>query len=285
MQSTPDQTSPDTIQYPLIDSHAHVDGFERAGEMDAVLDRAARAGVEGVVAVGGDPESNTSVLRVGAQYASRVRVAIGLGRDCAGEDDLSDWMDALRAQCAEPAVAAIGEVGLDYHYGADTARQQEDLFRAMTRLARDKDLPLVVHSRSAEEATLTVLREHVEERGRTEAAGVLHCFTGDARFAGQLVDLGFHISFSGILTFRNADDIRAAAAAVPEDRLLIETDAPYLAPVPHRGRPNEPAHLVFVARELARVRGVSDAHIARVTADNARRLFRGWRRPTREGRI
>ena len=174
------------------------------------------------------------------------------------------------------SVVAVGEIGLDFHYAPETAEAQVALFRGQLAQARELGLPVIVHSREADAETLSELRAHAAAwTGAPERIGVLHCFTGGRAFAEALLNLGFHISFSGIVTFRNADVLREVAAAVPAERLLMETDSPYLAPVPMRGQANEPAFLVHVAETLASVRGCPVDEIARVTTANAQRLFDG----------
>jgi TatD DNase family protein len=176
---------------------------------------------------------------------------------------------------ATSEVAAIGEIGLDFHHGRENAPAQIKLFSRMLELARKRSLPVCVHTREAEAETLAALREHAAGwRGAPDGIGVLHCFTGGEVFARELLALGFCVSFSGIVTFKNSENLRAAAAVVPDDRLLIETDSPFLAPEPLRGRPNEPANLERVAVVLAGIRKTSLETIASITTRNARRLFR-----------
>ncbi len=255
----------------IYDTHVHFD-LIRHGELSSVIRRAAAAGVDRLIAVGGSPEANAAAIAIANRFPSQVRAAVGYDRDRAG---LEDSLDALASCLADPSVVAVGEIGLDFHYHPETAAAQEELFRAMLALARERRLPVVVHSREAEAATMAALTEHAAGWPADPAGlGVLHCFTGSAAFARQVAALGYHVSFSGILTFRNAGLVREAACVVPDDRLLIETDSPLLAPEPHRGHPNEPANLPLIARALAAARGVSEAHIAALTAANAARLFR-----------
>jgi len=173
-----------------------------------------------------------------------------------------------------PFVRAIGETGLDFHYSPDTADAQQALMRAQLSLAAELALPVVVHSRDAEAHTLEILGEHARRwSGPSDRIGVLHCFTGSEPFAKALVELGYHVSFSGIVTFKNAGDLRDVARGIPDDRLLIETDTPYLAPVPYRGKRNEPAYLVHVAEMLAELRGCPVEELAALTTANASALF------------
>jgi TatD DNase family protein len=173
-------------------------------------------------------------------------------------------------------IVALGEIGLDFHYSADTAKSQVELFEAELSLSRKLRMPVVVHSREATDETLESLSSHAAQwKGPTDCIGVLHCFTGDVPFARRLLDLGFHISFSGIVTFNKAGSLREVVPVVPDDRLLIETDTPYLAPVPHRGKRNEPAYVVDVAARVAELRGCSLEEVGELTAANAKRLFPG----------
>ena len=169
-----------------------------------------------------------------------------------------------------PKVIGIGETGLDFHYDNSPRPQQEASFRQHIAAARETGLPLIVHTRSADEDTCRILQE---EAGKGAYPGVIHCFSAGRAVAETALEIGFHVSFSGILTFKKAEEVRAVARDVPVDRLLVETDAPYLAPVPHRGRRNEPAHVVHTAARLADIKGLDEAELARVTTDNFFRLF------------
>jgi TatD DNase family protein len=260
----------------LTDTHAHFDNAMPMAEVAALMERAEAAGVSRVVAVGGEPGMNAAALRVAAAYPGRIRAAIGLDRHGAAKG--ADVGDVTRAIASAPPghVVAIGETGLDRHHSPDTVEDQKRLMVAHLELARSLHLPVVVHTREAEADTLDLLEAHARQwTGAPARIGVIHCYTGDGAFAERLLGLGFFISFSGIVTFRNADALRSVARTIPGDRLLIETDTPYLAPVPHRGRPNEPAFLPLITACLAAVRDVSVDEIARLTSVNAARLF-GW---------
>jgi len=295
----------------LTDTHVHFDGMIATGDtIGAIVARAAQAGVSRMIAVGGSPAANRTALEIARAYPGRVRAAIGYNRDQTDDGrrtPLRDQAtperfaqaraatagqapDELETMLAAPEVAAIGEIGLDFHHdrhvGASgtkwplalrrgtTVAAQITLFNRMLALARDHRLPVIVHTREAEAETLSALREHTAVwSGAPNRIGVMHCFTGGEVFARDLLALGFMISFSGILTFKNAGGLRAVATLVPEDRLLIETDAPYLAPEPFRGQPNEPAHVRRVAEVLAEIRHTSWETIAEITACNAERLF------------
>lgn len=253
-----------------FDSHVHFDGFP-AATLEAVLQRAQEAGVARCLAVGASPDANRIALDVAVRFPDCARAAVGYDRDCAGKDCSFEELERL---APDPRVAAIGEIGLDFHYHPEAAAGQAQLMARMLELARRMKLPAVVHSREAEEASFRLLAEHQSDwKGDAVRIGVLHCFTGSAGFARKVLDLGFFISFSGIVTFRNAAAVHEAARLVPDDRLLIETDSPLLAPAPHRGKPNEPAFLPLVAEALARVRNTTAAHIADITARNAATLF------------
>lgn len=257
----------------FFDSHLHFDTFVEEGRVADILDRATVAGVERMAAIGGSEEANTTARRLAREQPDRIVATVGMDRDMAGQayDE-----GALRQSARAAEVAAIGETGLDYHYSADTRAQQLDLFEAMLALALETVKPVVVHTREAEEDTLGCLHSYAGAWPvDSDRPGVIHCFTGQTAFARRLVDLGFYISFSGILTFKNAENLRKAAADLPLDRILIETDAPYLAPVPHRGKSNEPAWVCHVAECLAEVRGESLEEVARQTTENAAHLFSG----------
>jgi TatD DNase family protein len=251
------------------DTHAHFDGTPL--ETAAVLARAALAGVTRVVAVGGSAPLNAGALAAAQAFPERVRLALGFDRDQAAPGAPDVFIETLRLLAAEHPLAAVGETGLDFHYHPETAEAQCALFAAQLRLADEWRLPVIIHTREADEATLRVLDE-TPWRGEG-LRGVVHCFTGDKAFAARLLDRQLAISFSGIVTFRNADMLRESAAFVPEERLLIETDTPFLAPVPRRGQRNEPAFVAHVAECLARVRGAAVERIAAVTRENAVKLF------------
>lgn len=251
------------------DSHLHFDALDDPPA--AVVDRAVAAGVTHMVAIGGDEEADRFALEVARTHPAHVRATAGYDRDRAGS---AVDVDALRTRVAEPEVVAVGETGLDYHYEPDSAPAQCALFEAMLDVAAQAGKPVVVHSRDADDDTLALLRAYAAVwRGAAGQLGVLHCFTRSLRFARAVLDLGLYVSFSGIVTFRNAPDLRDVAAMVPLERMLIETDAPYLAPVPHRGRRNEPALVPHVAACIADVRGVAPDVVAEHTRLNALALF------------
>jgi TatD DNase family protein len=251
----------------LVDSHCHLDDEKFAADFDAVVERARAAGVERMMAIGtgnGPPDLEVAV-RLAAErecfYAT-----VGVHPHDASKATAESF-DRLRELAANPKVLAIGEIGLDYHYDFSPRDVQQQVFREQLRLAKSAGKPVVIHTREAWSDTLRLIDE-----GKP-AAVIMHCFTGGAEDARQCVERGFYLSFGGVLTFPKAENVREAARLVPADRLLVETDAPYLAPVPHRGKRNEPAFLVDTVRRLAEVRGVAFEEIASLTTSNFERLF------------
>lgn len=258
----------------FYDTHAHFGDSPLL--VQAELEEAVAAGVERIVAVGGSAELNANALAVSQAYPERVGLALGFDRDQATAAEPQVYIETLRTLGARHKLCGIGETGLDFHYTPESAAAQCELFGAHLRLADVWRLPVIIHTREADAATLRVLDE-TPWRG-DGLRGVVHCFTGDKSFARQLLDRNLAISFSGIVTFRNAVMLRESAAFVPDDRLLIETDSPYLAPVPQRGKRNQPAFVVHVAHCLAEVRGTTLAQIAALTYANAQAAF-GRRSP------
>lgn len=252
----------------VIDSHCHLDFPDFADELDAVVARARAAGVERMATI------STKISRGAAYQALAERFAevyftIGTHPHQAAEEAETD-AEAVRRFAAHPKCVAIGEAGLDYHYDYAPREVAERVFRAQIGLARELGLPLVIHSREADDDMARILRE---EMAAGRFAALLHCFTSSRALAETGLELGLYISFSGVLTFKNSADLRAIARDAPLDRLLVETDAPYLAPVPHRGRRNEPAYVVDTARVLAEARSVSYGEIASATRANTLRIF------------
>ena len=261
----------------FFDTHAHFDSFDKEGTVEAVLSRAAAAGVTRMCAVGSSEPSNELVVRLANEHPAVLKAAVGYDRDQLDHPRSSERLAAL---AGESCVVAVGEIGLDYYYSAETAAAQRELFGQMLEVAASRRLPVIVHSRYADEDTLRMLRDFsmvwkqsFHGVDNPPPPGVLHCFTGDASFAEALLELGFLISFAGIVTFNNAAPLREVARHIPEDRLLIETDCPYLTPKPFRGKVNEPAYVVHVAEVLAETRGTTVAAVAEATVANAQRLF------------
>jgi TatD DNase family protein len=256
----------------LIDTHAHLDDARYDPDRDAVIARARQAGVGAFVTIGCDLATSRAAVELAARYPG-VYAAVGVHPHEVNHIE-DGWYDELRRLAAHEKVVAYGEIGLDYHYNHSPPKLQRERFREQVGLARELGLPIVVHTREAQEDTVAILKE--EHAGET--GGVFHCFSGDAWLAQEALALGFYLSFSGVLTFRNAAPLQAVAQTVPLDRLLVETDCPYLTPVPHRGRRNEPAFVKLVADKLAGLRapfeGLGPQDVARITSDNARRLFK-----------
>jgi TatD DNase family protein len=251
----------------LVDSHCHLDDEKFAADLDAVIARALAAGVERMMAIGtGDGPPNLEVAIRLAEAHDCFYATVGVHPHDAAKAT-PDTFTRLRALLSHPKVRAIGEIGLDYHYDFSPREVQREVFAEQLRLAADAGKPIVIHTREAWEDTLGLIREHPLQRG-----GIMHCFTGGPEEARQALDLGFHLSFGGVLTFPKAENVREAARVTPVDRLLVETDAPYLAPAPHRGKRNEPAFLVETVRRLAAVRGVDEQEIALATTRNFERL-------------
>ncbi|MDI1431040.1 TatD family hydrolase [Polyangium sorediatum] len=253
----------------LIDTHCHLDpNYFPEGE-DAVLERAREAGVEAFVVIGVGEDLGPA--RFAAALAARrpdVWASVGLHPHDARVLD-GAMEDELERLAREPRVRAVGEVGLDYHYMHSPRETQREVFRRMIALARRVQKPIVVHTREAAEDTITVL----EEEGAREVGGIIHCFSEDRPFAERALALGFDLSFSGIVTFKNARAIHEVAAWAPPDRILVETDSPYLAPIPLRGKRCEPAYVVHTARRVAELRGESFDALSTRTTENARRRF------------
>ncbi|PTU79654.1 hydrolase TatD [Pseudomonas indoloxydans] len=253
----------------LIDSHCHLDRLDLAahgGSLDAALDAARAAGVGHFLCIGVSADNAATVKGLAERYAD-VDCSVGV-HPLDLEPGAEPALDWLLGELAHPKVVAIGETGLDYHYEPESAALQQASFRLHLEAARITGKPVIVHTREARADTLALLRE-----AALPQAGVLHCFTEDWEMARAALDIGFYISLSGIVTFRNAEALRDVARHVPADRLLVETDSPYLAPVPHRGKPNLPQYVREVAEYLAVLRGVSYEVLAEQTSSNFKRLF------------
>lgn len=253
----------------LIDSHCHLDRLDLAahgGSLDAALDAARAAGVGHFLCIGVSADNAATVKGLAERYAD-VDCSVGV-HPLDLEPGAEPALDWLLGELAHPKVVAIGETGLDYHYEPESAALQQASFRLHLEAARITGKPVIVHTREARADTLALLRE-----AALPQAGVLHCFTEDWEMAKAALDIGFYISLSGIVTFRNAEALREVARQVPADRLLVETDSPYLAPVPHRGKPNMPQYVREVAEYLAVLRGVSYETLAEQTSSNFKRLF------------
>jgi len=257
----------------VIDSHCHLADAVFAGDLDQVIDRARTAGVAGalVIVAAGDPEEEAQAERLVSSW-DLVRFSIGVHPHAAhafADDPMRAALVVGEQLQRSHAARAIGEIGLDYHYDFSPRDVQQRVFRAQVRLARELVLPVVIHTREADEDTIAILREE----GHGEVRGVLHCFTGTPALAQAALDLGFYLSVAGILTFPKAGPLRETVEDVPLERLLIETDSPFLAPVPRRGHRNEPSYLPFTAECLAAVQRRAVAEVDEVTTANFRTLF------------
>jgi len=256
----------------LFDTHTHLDDAKYDGDREAMMARARKAGVETFVTIGCDLATSQAAVSLAEQYPS-VYASIGV-HPHEVKHILDGWYDEFRRLAQNKKVVAYGEIGLDYHYNHSSPEEQRARFREQIQLAHELKLPVIIHTREAQEDTIAILKE---ERA-SEIGGVFHCFSGDAWLATNALDLGFYLSFSGILTFQSATMLRDIAKTVPSDRLLIETDCPYLTPIPHRGTRNEPAYVSFVAHKLAELHAdapdMSVETIGRITTNNAKRLFK-----------
>jgi len=253
----------------FIDSHAHIDGRDFNADRAEVIERARAAGVSVILNVGtGDPHSGAleRAVELGLQHEN-IYTAIGTHpHDARFYDDAAEAK--IKTLIRSERVIAWGEIGLDFHYDNSPRDVQVDVFKRQLRAARDCDLPVVIHTREAESETIEILKSEYDGRG------IFHCFSGSMDLARNAIELGFMLSFSGIVTFKKAEELRNVAKQVPLDRLLIETDCPYLTPMPYRGKRNEPAYVVEVARCLAGIHEVPLEQLAQQTSDNFRRFFR-----------
>ena len=255
----------------FIDSHAHIDGPEFDADRNEVIERARAAGVSVILNVGtGDPHSGAleRAVELGRSHENTY-TAIGTHpHDARLYDDAAE--ERIKTLITSERVIAWGEIGLDFHYDNSPRDVQVTVFKRQLHAARECDLPVVIHTREAESETIEILKSDYAEAKRR---GVFHCFSGSMDLAQRAIELGFMISFSGIVTFKKADELRAVAKEVPLDRLLVETDCPYLTPIPYRGKRNEPAYVVEVARCLAGLHGVDLEEMARITTENFLRFF------------
>ena len=248
----------------LIDSHCHLNFPDLAQRLPEVLANMAEAGVDKAIAISVSRQSFEEVHAIAQDYPN-IYATVGIHPDDPEAEEFS--LEELLERAARPKVVGIGETGLDYHWCKGDLAWQHQRFALHIEAANRSGLPLIVHTRDAAEDTMRLLREHQAH------AGIIHCFTENVRIAKLALDLGFYISFSGIVTFKNATAIQEAARYVPLDRLLVETDSPYLAPVPKRGKPNEPAYVRHTAAFVAQLRGDSLENIAQATTANCLRLF------------
>jgi len=258
-----------TVSPFLIDSHAHIYGREFHDDFAAMLERAEQAGVSHMVVPGGDLESSREACELASVYA-QIFCAIGVHPHDAMRVTDKCFTIFREMAAANPKVVAIGEIGLDFYRDRSPREDQERVFRRFIRLARELSLPLIIHDRDAHERIMKILREEKA----CEAGGVLHCFSGDLKMARECVEMGFYISIPGTVTFAANEPLREVVRGIKIESLLLETDSPYLAPVPHRGKRNEPAYVRLVAEKVAELKGLSLTDVGRITSLNARRLFR-----------
>ena len=253
----------------LIDSHCHLDFDSFEEDLQPVIDRAHAAGVRHMITIGasGPFAANQHAIQI-ADTQPSVSATVGIHPHEAASVS-EDLIARIESMARHPKVVAIGETGLDYHYDHSPRDRQRAAFRRFLNVAKDSDLPVSIHLRNADEDAAAIVRDE----GLGSAGGVIHCFSSDTNAASNFLDLGLHISFSGIVTFRSADSVREAARAVPLDRMLVETDSPFLAPIPHRGRRNEPALVTHTAALLAEIRNQPVEQIAAATTANAEKLF------------
>jgi len=256
-------------QLSIIDSHAHLDYPQLAEDLPAVLERADKAGVSQVISIGVKLSTVDGPRKI-AETHDNVWFSVGVHPHEAGNEPLACDPDAFIAAADHPRCVAIGEAGLDYFYDYAPRERQAASFRVQIGVARQLGLPIIVHARDADDDIAAIIEDEMAKGAFT---GVLHCFSSGAELARRAIDVGFYVSFSGILTFKKAEEIREVAAFAPEDRVLVETDAPFLAPVPHRGKTNEPAFTAHTLNTLAEVRGMPADKMAAVTTENTLRLF------------
>lgn len=248
-----------------IDVHAHLDMLEDAPEV--ALQKAKAAGVSKIVTIGTEPSDHDFVLKTAKQFYPDVYCTLGVHphQGILWKDEIEVFLDK---HLPEREVIAVGEIGLDYHYNQSPVEEQREAFRRQLDIARRHKLPVQIHTRDAEKDTVEILKEF-----KGQVTGLIHCFTSSAWLAKECLDLGYNISFSGIVTFKNAEDLRETCKMVPLDRMHVETDAPFLAPVPQRGKKNTPAYVIHTAALVAQLKNVSEEKLAEATNENARQLF------------
>lgn len=254
----------------LIDTHAHLDDPRFAADLSAVLDRAYAVGVERTLTIGIDAATSRAALALARRFPERLSAVVGIQPNHVAEVVGGDW-DEVVAMSTEPCVVAIGETGLDRYWDRTSFDLQEDYFVRHLELCRQVGKPVVIHCREAEADVVRVLRTHFDRHG--PIGGVMHSFTGDATTASACLEMGLYISFAGMLTYKTAEELRQVAKTIPLDRLLVETDSPYLAPVPMRGKRNEPAFVAHTAACLAVLKGITVSELASHSTRNARNLF------------
>ncbi len=253
----------------LMDTHCHLDMESYAEDLDTILASAAKGGVTTVVTIGIDITSSRKAVEIARTY-DMVHAAVGIHpHDSEGADDTVYQQLAELIQRASSHIVGYGEIGLDYVKNYAPKKTQQQVFRDQLEIAKQFNLPVIIHDREAHDDTLAILTE----AGPFSSGGIMHCFSGDMDYADKVLDLGFYISIPGIVTFKNAHDLKEVAANAPLDRLLLETDGPFLTPVPYRGKRNEPLFLLYTAEEVAALRAISLEELARVTTENGKKLF------------
>ena len=251
----------------LFDTHAHVDDAAFDEDRKELLEGLPKQGIKMLLNPGCSLETSRNAVKNAKEY-DYIYAAVGSHPDAADEVNEEVLEEYRKLVKENPKVKAIGEIGLDYHYEDVPRERQQEAFRAQMALARELDLPVIVHDREAHEDCLNIIREFPEVKG------VFHCFSGSAEMAKQLAKLGWYVGFTGVVTFKNARRAVEAAAAVPEDRFVIETDCPYMSPEPFRGKRNDPSRVYRMAEKLAEIRGLSVEEIQRITLENGKRLYR-----------
>lgn len=258
----------------LIDTHAHLTSDRFSGQVEELIHRAREAGINKIITISCDLEDSGNVVELAAKHDA-VYPAVGIHPCYVHEIESPDWLDQLRDLAANNPVAAIGEIGLDYFHDPpegfsvpEWRATQAEIFEKQLALATELDLPVAIHTRKSGDDVLSILKRHPEVRA------VLHCFSGSMEQANQALKLGHYLSFTGVITYPKAPNVQAVATAVPEDRIMVETDSPYLTPVPHRGKSNEPAYVKYTAAKIAELRGITEEECARITTENAHRFFR-----------
>jgi TatD DNase family protein len=252
----------------LIDSHCHLDMLEPEARAEAVS-RAVRAGVRGMLTIATRLSVADAVITIAAEHSPHVMAAVGVHPHRVGDNGVPEEVELI-TWGNRSDVAGLGETGLDYFYDNSARDQQQESFRRHIRASNETATPFIVHTRNADADTITILKEEASGEG---LKGVLHCFSSGRDVAEKALELGMYVSLAGILTFKNAKDVQDIAADMPLDRLLVETDSPFLAPIPMRGKPNEPGYVIHTARKLAELKGISEQEIAEATTANFARLF------------
>jgi len=251
----------------LIDSHTHLDMNDFEKDREDVLERAIQGGIVHIISIGIDMKSSTDALGLAHKYAY-VSASVGVHPHNADDCTQSD-LDKLAKMASAPEIVAWGEIGLDFFRRYSAPEAQSDVFKRQLGIAEDLNLPVIIHDREAHKEVYTIIKK----MGKGERKGVIHCFSGNTDLAEAFIDLGYFISIPGTVTYKNASSIKDVAASIPLERILVETDSPFLAPVPKRGKRNEPFNVTFTAQEIARLRNISFEEIALQTSENARTLF------------